>query len=290
MALRVLRRADAESARAAWTIATRRQLERWEPFVATDVLSGVGFGGPELESADTWTASREHHFALIAARNLIKALELEPALNVTVDPTLLLELKEGRDLHEHWDENMPIFNVWPRVEKPPFPSGKSFAERNPRKARTTGSAGRTPPGRSSCRTCRRWRCMTYLTQSRLRCSPQMPTSRNSCRRVCPRRGFTKTASGGRSAEWLSADGRAYLVDGDVPQLAADRAHPRPPGRLVGPLVLEQRDLVAAGELPGRRRLRNAWRPLSSRRTGSFPRAHQIAGGPIPQQSPSGLGR
>ena len=46
-----------------------------------------------------------------------------------------------------------------------------------------------------------------------------------------------------------------LLHADIPQLPADRAHPRPLGPIVGPLVLEQRDLVAAGELPVRSGLR-----------------------------------
>jgi hypothetical protein len=113
-----------------WTIATRRQLERWEPFVAAEVLSG--FDGRELDSADIWTAATEHHFALVAGGNLLRALNLPPAMKVAADPTLLSELKEGRDLLEHWDDNMPFFNVLPRVDEPRFSTGKRFAERNPR--------------------------------------------------------------------------------------------------------------------------------------------------------------
>jgi hypothetical protein len=45
------------------------------------------------------------------------------------------ELREGRDLVEHWPDNMPVFNVHvhgkPR-SRAPRPSGRSFAERNPR--------------------------------------------------------------------------------------------------------------------------------------------------------------
>jgi len=46
---------------------------------------------------------------------------------------LRAEVIEGRDLNEHWAENMPIFNVSPRPETPSRRSGKDFAERNPRR-------------------------------------------------------------------------------------------------------------------------------------------------------------
>jgi hypothetical protein len=112
-----------------WTVATRRQLERWEPFVAANLRES--FAGRQSAGADIWLAAIEHHFTLVAARNLLRALELPPPTSVPVDPTLRAELIEGRDLHEHWDENLPVFNVRPRVAQPPRRSGKDFAARNP---------------------------------------------------------------------------------------------------------------------------------------------------------------
>jgi hypothetical protein len=47
------------------------------------------------------------------------------------NPTLRSELIEGRDLHEHWKENLPVFNVTPRSAEPKYASGKRFAKRNP---------------------------------------------------------------------------------------------------------------------------------------------------------------
>lgn len=41
------------------------------------------------------------------------------------------KLIEGRDLNEHWIENLPVFLVRPRSREPRYPSGKNFAERNP---------------------------------------------------------------------------------------------------------------------------------------------------------------
>lgn len=113
-----------------WTVATRKQLERWEPFVADAVR--LGLDGKQLGSAEIWSAEIEHHFALIAARNLIRALEIPPPTSVEVDRTMRDEIVESRDLLEHWDENAPVFNVTPRVSEPPRKSGQTFAERNPR--------------------------------------------------------------------------------------------------------------------------------------------------------------
>ena len=112
-----------------WTIATRRQLERWEPYVAAAVLRSAE--GRQLDSADIWSAEIEHHFALVAARHLLRALELKPATRVSIASTLRAELIEGRDLHEHWLDNLPVFNVSPRGAQPPRRSGRDFAERNP---------------------------------------------------------------------------------------------------------------------------------------------------------------
>jgi hypothetical protein len=112
-----------------FAVATRRQLERWEPIVA--VYHRDEMAGREPASADLWSAEVEHHFALIAARNLIGALDMNPATSVSFNSTLRKEVIEGRDLCEHWKENMPVFNVTPRIAEPPRPSGQAFAARNP---------------------------------------------------------------------------------------------------------------------------------------------------------------
>ena len=110
-----------------WVVATRRQLERWEPLVASVVRPD-----PLVPDCVTvWTAEIEHHFLLVAAGHLFQALDLDPPMRVPVDPTLRAELIEGRNLHEHWRENMPIFNVTPRPAQPKHKTGKSFAARNP---------------------------------------------------------------------------------------------------------------------------------------------------------------
>jgi hypothetical protein len=74
-----------------FAIATRRQLERWEPLVAKSVRLGL-YEKRQLDSADIWAAEIEHHFLLIAARNLFRALELPPPTNISIDATLRSEL------------------------------------------------------------------------------------------------------------------------------------------------------------------------------------------------------
>ena len=114
-----------------WTVATRRQLERWEPLVARFVRADLDHR--PIDGGDVWIAAIEHHFTLIAVRNLFRALDLAPPeSNVSVDPTLRAELIEGRDLNEHWVDNMPVFNVMPRTAQPKYATGQRFAARNPR--------------------------------------------------------------------------------------------------------------------------------------------------------------
>src|SRR5436853_342110 len=82
--------------------ASRQQPERWEPIVADAVRGDLERPRRQLDAIEIWRAEFEHHFALIAARNLFHALDLPPASAVAVDATLRDELIEGRDLHEHW--------------------------------------------------------------------------------------------------------------------------------------------------------------------------------------------
>lgn len=112
-----------------WTAAVRLQLDRWEQLVAKYMRTEL-WDKTRPDGSLIWQAQIEHHFCLIAARHLFRALELlDPP--VDVDPGLRAELIAGRDLHEHWDENMPLFNRWPHQGKPPRRSGREFAQNNP---------------------------------------------------------------------------------------------------------------------------------------------------------------
>jgi hypothetical protein len=112
-----------------WAIATRRQLERWEGIVAPIVREGLANRQPG--GAAVWSAEIERHFTLVAGAHLMRALALPPAAKTPVDKTLRAELIEGRDLQEHWVQNMPLFNVQPRVAEPTHSTGRAFAARNP---------------------------------------------------------------------------------------------------------------------------------------------------------------
>jgi hypothetical protein len=58
-------------------VATRVQLERWEPHVANFVRAGFASSSGKISDIDIWAAATEHHFALVAARHLLTTLELE---------------------------------------------------------------------------------------------------------------------------------------------------------------------------------------------------------------------
>jgi hypothetical protein len=114
-----------------WAIATRRQLERWEPLLAARLTTENN--GPSFRDELIWQAEIERHLLLIAARNLIHAIDMAGG-EIAIEQTIRYELIEGRDLNEHWRENLPIFRVTPRREEPRFPSGKRFAKRNPERS------------------------------------------------------------------------------------------------------------------------------------------------------------
>ena len=73
-----------------WAIATRKQLERWEPLVASFWRADPATAHPD--EADIWSAEIEHHFALVAVGNLFQALDFAPAASVSVDQILRAEL------------------------------------------------------------------------------------------------------------------------------------------------------------------------------------------------------
>jgi hypothetical protein len=112
-----------------WAIATRRQLGRWEALVAANLRADLK--GGQVPDALIWEAATEHHFLLIAAHHLVRTIDKLSEGEFRLDRIVHDELKEGRDLHEHWIENVPVFNVTPRPREPSHRSGKRFAARNP---------------------------------------------------------------------------------------------------------------------------------------------------------------
>ncbi len=104
------------------------QLDRWESLVARNLWLHL-HRNAQLPDPLIWQAERDHHFALVACCNLLRAFALadDP---VDVDPVVRTGVIAGGELHEHWDENMPVFNVRPSGT-PPRKSGDNFAVSNP---------------------------------------------------------------------------------------------------------------------------------------------------------------
>lgn len=120
-----------------WASAVRSQLGRWDPLVAkhTKMVLERNLASPPavptvMEPDEYWRGEMERHFLLIAIGHLLQAIDLmdNPP---RVEPIVRSEVKEARDLNEHWVENMPVFMVTPRQRGPGYRSGKDFANRNP---------------------------------------------------------------------------------------------------------------------------------------------------------------
>ena len=108
-----------------WCVAARRQLDRWEAVVAR-IVRGASSGLPP--GPLVWEAESERHLALVAVRSTLRAAKLA---GMETEVALETDLNNLRDLAEHWDENMPVFNVWPRAKSAPHRSGKEFSRAHP---------------------------------------------------------------------------------------------------------------------------------------------------------------
>jgi hypothetical protein len=92
-----------------WASATRLQLDRFEHVFAEDVRAELR--GDQSAGVLIWQVQMEYHLCIVAAGNMVQALSvLEPLLDdpLTVDQQLTEDLKNARDLHEHWDHSYPI--------------------------------------------------------------------------------------------------------------------------------------------------------------------------------------
>lgn len=111
-----------------WAVATRMQIDRWEPLVLAWVRAEME--GTDFPGRDHWRGQIEHHFLVVAARQLIRAIGmLDPP--EPVDNLMRKDIIGTRDLQAHWDENMPVFNRFPRSASPARKSGQSYMETNP---------------------------------------------------------------------------------------------------------------------------------------------------------------
>jgi hypothetical protein len=112
-----------------WTVATRQALERWEASVATAIRLEA-YEKRKPPGRLFWAAEIDRYWTFVAARTVLRALGLID-LQIEVDPELEKAVIQHRDLLEHWDENMPVFNISPRQTTPPRKSGKEYASDNP---------------------------------------------------------------------------------------------------------------------------------------------------------------
>jgi hypothetical protein len=109
-----------------WAVTARRQIDAWERTLA-DVAQRQLRHEP-VDPSLLLTLEADHHLALLAVGNLIRAIRLGTGdYGMTQD--LSDRLIEARDLWEHWDANMPVFLGG--EGEPPRPSGKRFAARHP---------------------------------------------------------------------------------------------------------------------------------------------------------------
>lgn len=111
-----------------WVVATRRHLELWDEHVARIVAEDLR--SRESDGQLIWDSQLDRHLTIVCLRNVLRALDVvenPPEVPSGIGETI----KNVRDLLEHWDENMPIFNVSPRKAEPPRPPGKDFAKTHP---------------------------------------------------------------------------------------------------------------------------------------------------------------
>jgi hypothetical protein len=206
--------------------------------VADEVLCSLD--GLETAPADIWTADLERHFMLVAARNLLppsssKRRRPSPSTRpctpssgragtsssigqtTCLCSTSTFTGSHARGLRAHRAEASP--------------SGT-------RATRPTTGAGRASTARSSSQTCRLKRYTSSSTQSRLRFSRAIQTSRALCRRARRRRGrTTRNGAGGRNGPskaqaWLRpTDARNVPLFARARSLGDIRQKARPKGVL-----------------------------------------------------------
>ncbi len=59
-----------------WAVATRRQLDRWEPLVVDHLRHAQTHTA--MPAARMWQGEAEHHFAIVAFDHMLEALKLWP--------------------------------------------------------------------------------------------------------------------------------------------------------------------------------------------------------------------
>jgi hypothetical protein len=113
-----------------WVIATRRQVRRWEIVLARWLKADLK-SDTSADPSDIWQAQIEWHLALVAANNLVRAVANTRGRISAMPEDLATDIRNHRDLQEHWDEQWPAF--YNKANPGPLErSGKKFANRHPR--------------------------------------------------------------------------------------------------------------------------------------------------------------
>lgn len=121
-----------------WVGASIEQLHGWESLLAEDFVAGWNAPEAPRNGRLIWRLHTHRHFLMVALAHVLTALKKareKSVYHLNIDPTIRDEIKETRDLLEHWKENVPIFNTRPRPRQPKHPSGQRWANRNPEPAR-----------------------------------------------------------------------------------------------------------------------------------------------------------
>lgn len=112
-----------------WSVGARRHLELWEERVASWIRVNLKDQQAIPDGQLVWAAALDRHLVFVCMRNVLRALDLAKK-PPRLERKFTAAIKNVRDLLEHWDENMPVFNVSPRGS-PKRKSGQAFAADNP---------------------------------------------------------------------------------------------------------------------------------------------------------------
>ncbi len=114
-----------------WLLATRQQLRAWEVSVAESVR--LGLLNRDRDGPLVWSAHLARHMALVAGGNLLRALRNAEDRYTAMPEHMESEVEVLRNLHEHWDEQWPLFYDV-RHPGPLERSGRPFAKLHPGKS------------------------------------------------------------------------------------------------------------------------------------------------------------
>jgi len=90
-----------------WIRGTLRQVRRWEIALAVNIRAQLANQSPEPH--EIWDAQIERHLALVAANNLLRAIDNADGRFTTMPGDMARDIRNQRDLQEHWDEQWPAF-------------------------------------------------------------------------------------------------------------------------------------------------------------------------------------